>query len=310
MLTDKKASEYLAIWALLILPWAGTQFGLWGLLWDFLLLAGVLWVGLQKRSLAFASLFVGYAIVGLYFGMDGMEQVHFVSWAGIFVVYGWQQGWPSNLIHFWGGVLAALLGSLPALRLVDQGLNQKFVQDFIDAAIVQYDKVGILATLQQEGITELELRKLLEEALHIYHMLGPGFAALAALLIFGLAMRFLPPVFRPDRTKKVAFSHWRLPWYAIWGVIIALICYLAGDQFAMPGLQEIGYNLMLVYAVVTLILGLSLYVFFLSSPRIPRMIKWMIVMFTIFSLAFSIVAVLTFGLFDIVFNFRRLPDQA
>ncbi len=86
--------------------------------------------------------------------------------------------------------------------------------------------------------------------------------------------------------------------------------YLGGDEFALAFLKGLGTNLLVVYAGVALVLGLAVYVHFLRSPRIPLLLKWAMLFVNLFYFLFSIVAIVVFGLFDLVFNFRKLPDTS
>ena len=66
---------------------------------------------------------------------------------------------------------------------------------------------------------------------------------------------------------------------------------------------------MVIYAALTLVLGVSTFVYLLQSPKIPRFLKIALVLASFFYLFFSVVSLVMFGLFDLVFNFRRLPEE-
>ncbi len=66
---------------------------------------------------------------------------------------------------------------------------------------------------------------------------------------------------------------------------------------------------MVVYGALTLVLGVSVFVFLLQSPKIPRLLKFALIIASFVYLFFSVVSLVMFGLFDLVFNFRRLPEE-
>ena len=162
--------------------------------------------------------------------------------------------------------------------------------------------------MQEQGITEVQIRDLLQQGIHIYSLILPSFAALVALVEFGFVFYFVRIWFKHSE-GRIPFTRWRLPWYAVWGAVLGLAFYLLGDQFSWTALRVLGINLMVVYAALTLVLGASMFVYLLQSPKIPRFLKIALVLASFFYLFFSIVSLVMFGLFDLVFNFRRLPEE-
>lgn len=129
-----------------------------------------------------------------------------------------------------------------------------------------------------------------------------------ALVEFGLVFYFVRIWLKDE--QRIPFTRWRLPWYAVWGAVLGIAFYLLGDQFSWPNLRIVGINLMVVYAALTLVLGVSVFVFLLHSPKIPRFLKLAFIIASFIYLFFSIVSLIMFGLFDLLFNFRRLPEES
>lgn len=308
-LSDERAFDYIAVLLLLTLPWLGTAWGLWGWLLEITLIVCVFWIGRRKGPVSPAILLVtGYGIAALSFRLPGVAQMGFVPFAALLTVTGWERKWTQRTIFFWSLVLAGLLGALPTLGFVSQGLEPQALKSLVNSTLQLYRSSGILPLFQQQGISEAQLRSLFEEILPVYVLIIPSLAAISSFVEFGLVAYFTRRWFLQANIGITPFSLWRLPWYAVWGAIIALASYLLGDQFTWPVVRGVGLNLMVVYTTLALVIGTSVYLYFLQSPRVPRMFKWVLILVNLFYFLFSVISLILFGLFDLVLNFRRLPD--
>ncbi|MHB8125074.1 MAG: DUF2232 domain-containing protein [Desulfitobacteriaceae bacterium] len=305
-ISDKKTLDYLTAAMILYLPWIGTAWSMWGWIWEIIILLALLRVGLRK-GLKWASilLIAGYGLAVLSFRLPGLEKMGFVPWAGLVCIIGWKKDWPQRVTVFWSIVAAGLLGAIPTLGFQGFGIQ---TQEFINSMMTQYKSIILHTAMQEQGITEIEVRTMFEQGFNIYEMIIPSLAAISSVIEFGLIYYFFVRWIVHSGKGRVPFSYWCLPWYAVWGAIVAFICYLLGDQFSWVLLRSFGLNLMVVYAAVALVIGTSVYFFFLQSPHIPRFLKWVLVLGNIFYFLFSLISVILFGLFDLVFNFRRLPE--
>lgn len=307
---DEVAMNYLARIILLTFPLLGVILGTWGFIWGALMLVAVFLVGLRKGlPITALSLLIGYTAALIVFGTSVVNLMSFVPLAGLLGVLGWHKRWPVRVTFFWGATLAAVLGVIPTLSFVMEGFSDIAVNDVINSTVLQYQTSGLMAMIQQQGITEVQFRELLQEGIHLYTMVIPGFAALIALVEFGFVFYFVRIWFNKGE-ERIPFTRWRLPWYAVWGAVIGIAFYLLGDQFSWINLRIVGVNLMVIYGVLTLVLGVSVFLFLLQSPKIPRILKLALILAGIIYLFFSVVSLIMFGLFDLLFNFRRLPEEA
>ncbi|MDQ7092485.1 DUF2232 domain-containing protein [Desulfosporosinus sp. PR] len=308
-LRDEVAVSYVVGAILLAFPWLGVAWGTWGFFWTVFMLFAVFLVGLRRGLPVVATvLLISYAAPLIGFGTSALNQLSFVPWAGLLGVYGWQKQWPVRVTFFWSAVLAAVLGVIPMLLFTVQGIDAKSVTDIINSVIQQYEASGLLSAMQQQGISEVQLRQLMQQLIQLYVLILPSFVVMGALfeysLVFYLLRRWLNP------NGRIPFARWRLPWYAVWGAVFGLAFYLLGDQFSWTVLRGLGINLMVIYGALALVLGTAVYLYLLQSPRIPRFLKWVLIVASFIYFFFSISGIILFGLFDLVFNFRRLPEES
>lgn len=307
--SDEKTLDYTAILLLVALPWLATAGGLWNIIIEMILFMAVFLTGRKKGFLLAAILLgVGYGIAALSFRWPGLTQMGFIPWSGLIAVWGWQRHWREREVLFWSLMAAALFGALPVIGFASQGIQPQMVHNLANSLLQQYKEAGFLTALQQQGITENQVRIMLEQSLNVFILITPAMAGITGFVELSLSYLIYKKVFDKNR-ERIPFTRWRLPWYAIWGAILAIALYLLGDQFSWPLIRGVGINLMVAYGALALALGTTLYVYFLQSSRVPRLLKWVLIFVNIFSLFASVVSVMMFGLFDMVLNFRRLPES-
>lgn len=309
-ISDETVVNYLAGATLLTFPWLGVAWGTWGFIWEALMLLAVFLVG-RRRGLPIATvlLLIGYVAPLIVLGATVFNQMSLVPLAGLLGVLGWHKHWPVRMTFFWSAMFAAVLGAIPTLSFVAQGFDAKTVSDMINTIVQQYQSSGLLAVMQQQGITEVQVRELLHQGILFYALIVPSLAAMSAFIELGLVFYLVRRWFKDDE-GRIPFTRWSLPWYAVWGAVLGIAFYLLGDQFSWTVLRGLGINLMVVYGALTLVLGTSVYLYFLQSPKIPRFLKFALIIASFIYLFFSVVSLIMFGLFDLVFNFRRLPEES
>jgi len=309
-LSDETVMNYLAGAILLTFPWLGIIWGTWGFIWETLMLLAVFLVG-RRRGLPIVSvlLLIGYVTPLFVIGVTALNQMSLVPLAGLLGVLGWHKRWSVRRTFFWGAMFAGVLGAIPTLSFIGQGFDAKTVSEIINSIVQQYQASGLLTMMQQQGITEVQVRNLLQQLIGFYALIIPSLAAIAAFIEFGLVFYLIRRWLKDDQ-ERIPFTRWSLPWYAVWGAVLGLAFYLLGDQFSWFVLRGLGINLMVVYGALTLVLGTSVFLYLLQSPKIPRVLKYALIIASFLYLFFSVVSLMMFGLFDLVFNFRRLPEES
>lgn len=131
-------------------------------------------------------------------------------------------------------------------------------------------------------------------------------AAYAAALTYILAVLFLRRL-RHEISSMPIFSVIYLPWYSIWGLIIALGCILLGDQYSQT-LAQVGKNIMFVLVNIYFVMGLSVLTFYYKKINVALPLKLIILFLIVSYLPISVMVLLLLGAADPLINFRRLPE--
>jgi len=202
--------------------------------------------------------------------------------------------------------VAFLTGAL-TFWAVNGGSNAQFwssleqeLRESIVSALQAYRNAGI--DFDQEATLEA-----IQKMIPVFIRMLPGAAFVSALLITWLntlvARRFcvvrgLPlPEWPP-------WSHWKAPEPLVWPVIAA------GSLLLLPskGIVLVAANLLLGLSAIYLFQGLAIAVFYLHRWNVPRLFRAIIYALLLLQ-QFATLLLMILGLFDIWFNFRRLPPS-
>ena len=85
--------------------------------------------------------------------------------------------------------------------------------------------------------------------------------------------------------------------------------WLASDYYGWPLGVAIGQNILIVYAFILSITGLAVMVFFFNMIRLSPAFKMILVVLLVLNLRFVILALVGTGLFDMLFNYRKLAGN-
>ncbi|NLL51277.1 MAG: DUF2232 domain-containing protein [Peptococcaceae bacterium] len=322
-ISDKDVLNYACKFFLVFLPLIWSLYNVWSWLAEIFLLLVVFYharsSGIKLTAILLAA---GYLIALIAGGRDIIWQIGFVPWVGILVFILQQRGMKTSETMFWCLMLAALLSALPIIPAVRQALQPGNLQRELLAIMQLYDQQGVIKLLTGQGIVKEEIEKYVNIMLMLKYRLMPGFVAIIGMLGFSLTYlgyRF----FTKQKVKN--FSLWSLPWYAVWAVIIGIIAYLGGDYYGHTAVAYAGLNLMLIMAVICVVLGFSCLIHFYRRILSRRALIILVGIF-LFIFVFSILtgnpllmgflylmifmwmmAAMFIGLFDLLFNFRKLP---
>lgn len=105
------------------------------------------------------------------------------------------------------------------------------------------------------------------------------------------------------------FTRIRLPWYVIWGVIAGLVFLLAGDYAHLKALAMAGKAVLWVMGFILSVIGVSVLCFYLLRWKVAWLFKLVTVIILFIYLPLTMGLLVTAGIFDTVWNIRRLtPD--
>jgi len=169
----------------------------------------------------------------------------------------------------------------------------------------QYRQTGMMDSLVSQGLTESQLETLFSQIATTILTITPGLIGVSALAKWGIVYYFMMRYWPFEGLTYRPFTEWRLPWYAVWGMNFALASYLIGDQIQWLALKNIGLNLMIVYAVVALVLGSSLFINFLRLPWLSGFFRFIIIFASVFYAQLTALVLVIVGLLDLVLDFRH-----
>lgn len=181
----------------------------------------------------------------------------------------------------------------------------------IEPSLELYKQFGLLNP--EQGLTEETYRLIMDAYIKLLTIIIP-----AMLMIYGLSSAFLNYIVAQKILKKLKISvpelpsmrYWRLPWWTIWGFILGYGAMVLGNYFQNTLIANIGLNIMIVYGPVLFILGLAVVNYYIKE-RLggAGLYRLLLVIFIMFFMPFSFVMIAGLGLFDLLFNYRRLPGK-
>ncbi|WP_425805906.1 DUF2232 domain-containing protein [Desulfitobacterium sp. Sab5] len=309
--SDQKVARNIPIFALLVGPWLGVSQGIWGWVLDIALLFAVFEVG-RVRGFRWTTLLLtlGYGIAVITAGgLINFENIGFLPWVGLLSVWGREHSWSQKSNLFWCLVLSGIIGVFSIIPVIQQGfVGSEAIQKLVNTMLDQYRQTGLLASLNQQGISETEIQASLQQTFQLLFLFVPGFAALGSIIEYSLARYLFTRWFTPKVKRLPISSFFRLPWYALWGVNLGIASYLIGDQWSWTILRIFGMNLMFIYAVIAFGIGCSIFLYNLRSPLLSGFIKAVLILMSFLYFQVTIISLILLGLFDLVLNFRRLPE--
>ncbi len=307
-INDKDALQYASRIILILVPFFSSLFDTWSWIVEILLLLAV-FIHSRGSGLRSTILFLalGYLSSIIPAGGQALINIGLTPWTGIMFLALKEKGIATFHSMFWSLMFAATISALPVIPTVSAALQPDNLQDKIRGALNFYEQQGTLTALEKQGMTSAEFEGYLRIAMPIYYKLLPAISGIIGMMELGIAYL----VFRLSQknTKNILFTMWSLPWYAVWVAIIGLASYLGGEYLGFEILAITGLNLMVIMGAISIIIGFSCLSFLFRHPKIPRVFIWLIVFAGVFFPYFVLVGLIFIGLFDLVINFRKIPEK-
>lgn len=310
-ISDKKTAQLLGLFILVAGPWLGATLQIWGWMLDIALLLALLYTcgrqGNERISYGFFLLALGYFLAIITNGANSLGYMSYVPWAGLVTMWARKKGLHHHALVFWSLLAAGILGAGPTLLYYWEGFSQESMQLFIQNMIEQYRQAGMLDTLIQQGVTESEVEDFFQQILSTILLITPGLAAIGGLLKWGATYIFYLRWQPKPGWEYRPFTEWRLPWYGVWGMSLAIASYLLGDIYQWVILKNFGINLMLVYGAVALVLGSAIFISFLQKPWVSNFFKFILLLSSFLYFQITAFVLIVMGLLDMVLDFRHRP---
>lgn len=310
MTFKEKTKDALAFAAALGIPLLAAGFDAWGFLVDILVIIPFVWLGLRRGKI-YALVTALLAGAGVYFitnsALTAASQGLLLLGVPIVLVIGFERAWKPGKVLFWGSLvwLPYVLLSLYIIGPDPIGQLQKAYTDM-------FQQANMLQVMQTTwGMSASEAKDALLQYSQIGATIFPSVLFLNGIVTVScnfLLSRFVLYKGLGIKVKIGPFREWSLPWYAIWGAILALASYLAGDNWNIVWLTDVGLNIGFVYFVICLVLGTAITSYLFASARVPRFFKVLLVFMAFLSI-YGLIMIAALGLFDMVLNFRRIPES-
>lgn len=308
-ISDKDSLKFATRFILIVVPLLSSLFVTWSWIVEILLLFSVF---VHTRSsgtkLTALSLGIGYAAAIISTGGNGIWQIGFTPWAGILLTMLKDKGMTTSVSVFWSLLLAAFLSALPVLPFISQLIVPENIQQSISSSLEFYQQQGTISALEKQGVSPADFEKYLRAALPVYYQLMPAIAGIIGMFELGIVYIIYRKTYRKFNHLR-PFAIWRMPWYAVWVAIAGISGYLGGDYLGVNILKIIGMNLMAIMAFISLVLGFSCLAYLFKHPKVPRLVSLVIIFVGFFFSYFLLIGLLFTGLFDLVMNFRRIPEK-
>ena len=178
-----------------------------------------------------------------------------------------------------------------------------------DNAIAMYEKMGLLDSFEEQGMSREDIK---EAVIKMTTSIAKSIPAI--MVVYGMLVAFATYFISRHTLLRLKlpvgnlpkFRNWQLPWVFVWGIILGLAIMLLGDYQAWNLGMLIGRNILYAYLPVLIVQGLSVITFFYLKWKIPPFVKVLLVVIIVINLPLSLVVLLFIGLFDPLFNYRKL----
>lgn len=176
----------------------------------------------------------------------------------------------------------------------------------VQQVLATYESMQLLDNLLPAGMTAEAYKT---EILSAFRTLLPAFFILTAMLMAACNYLFAVLILRRLRLPVrplPPFRNWHLPWWLVWGVIIALGTLFFGNRWNHEALLMVAQNILYVFAPISLLAGISLLAFIYHQFGLGtggKVLFWLLfILFSTFTVPFAAFL----GVFDMVIDYRKI----
>ena len=246
--------------------------------------------------------------------------IYLVQFAGLGIVFAYYFSKKAEFtkIMMMGTVVAAISAVVTfILTFLVMGISisdlaEQF-KETSESTLLMYKEMGLLDNiLYQQGMTIEQLIEHFNSLLITLAQLIPSI-----MVVYGMMVAFISYFITRKILQKLKlevselpmFRNWQIPWYFIWGVTVGLSFMLYGSFADWSTGEIIGLNIMYMFAPILLIQGLSVFVFYYHKWELSILVKVFLLIISIYFIPYVVMILLITGLFDPLFNYRRLETK-
>ncbi len=176
------------------------------------------------------------------------------------------------------------------------------IQGALEQVMAFYKEAGLI-----QDTNSAHAMDVLEDMVRVSKLLFPssiilmsmGWALLTLFLARGILNKF-----KFDLMSLPPFSEWSLSWVSIWGLIVGLGFSLLGDEMLWTSISMVGKNLLLVFVVIYLLLGISFIAFLFKKYIVSKFLKIILVFIGVFYWPVVLILCFILGVLDTLLNLR------
>lgn len=172
-----------------------------------------------------------------------------------------------------------------------------------------YESTGMLNLMtQQQGVSTIELTAMLQSMIAVIVQLSPAMMMIGGgftgAITYWISMLILKRL-RVPIPRSHSIANWRLPFAAIWPIIVIWAAWLMGDRIPFDWVNILVMNCMVVFASLLFLNGLTAGMHIFNYKEMSTGMKVLTVfMFFMFFTGF-IIGLIILGIADLLFDFRK-----
>ena len=225
-----------------------------------------------------------------------------------YILLGWVMGYmlhkrKSAVKTIHASVIAAAAASVALLFIA------AYLDEYQQEMLTMYETTGMTAMLTQQGMTSTQATDFLVQIISLAVRIMPAMmiishGAMAIVTYFITTYIFKRLKIRIPRAH--GFQNWILPGSFVWCLIAVWALWLAGDYINISWMNLVILNLLLVFAALLFLNGLSFSMYAFKFKEMSMGMKLFTAFFAMLFFTGFIIGLILAGLADLLFDFRKL----
>lgn len=203
------------------------------------------------------------------------------------------------------GAISIFVMAIPMEQLTN-------AQAIADQSLEMYRELGMMDNLLEQGMTESDVRAMAESMTQLMFRLTPTLllilSMVTAYIHYSITIFILKRI-KVKVPKMPKFSKWVLPYHTIWAVIAVWALWLLIDYLPWPWLGILCQNLLLLFATILGIFGLSVLFHWIGFEKQNTPMKTFFILMMLFFFSGVVPMAILLGLLDLLFDFRKLRNK-